>query len=107
MLLPMNTGCVFFYMRDFDTKSMLIVPDKQMKRFYVCHESRLLLLLSSTMIVSQLAPKYKSSREIFVELKVNWPVFLIVLMSLSEFIGVLSASVKGSLKLPAFSHRNQ
>ena len=29
----MNTGCVFSYMRDFDTKSMLIVPDKQMKDF--------------------------------------------------------------------------
>ena len=87
-------GVRLFYMRDFDTKSMLIVPDKQ-------------LLLSSTMIVSQLAPKYKSSREIFVELKVNWPVFLIVLMSLSEFVAFylpVSRFLKATF---AFSHRNQ
>ena len=99
-------GVRLFYMRDFDTKSMLIVPDKQMKDFmFVMNLDPAAVILNDD--CSQLAPKYKSSREIFVELKVNWPVFLIVLMSLSEFVAFylpVSRFLKATF---AFSHRNQ
>lgn len=72
-------------MRDFDTKSMLIVPDKQMKDFmFVMNLDPAAVILNDDCFA--VGTKVQVIKEIFVELKVNWPVFLIVLMSLSVFV---------------------
>lgn len=99
-------GVRLFYMRDFDTKSMLIVPDKQMKDFmFVMNLDPAAVILNDDCFA--VGTKVQVIKGDFVELKVNWPVFLIVLMSLSEFVAFylpVSRFLKATF---AFSHRNQ
>lgn len=99
-------GVRLFYMRDFDTKSMLIVPDKQMKDFmFVMNLDPAAVILNDDCFA--VGTKVQVIKGDFVELKVNWPVFLIVLMSLSVFVAFylpVSRFLKATF---AFSHRNQ
>lgn len=85
---------------------MLIVPDKQMKDFmFVMNLDPAAVILNDDCFA--VGTKVQVIKEIFVELKVNWPVFLIVLMSLSEFVAFylpVSRFLKATF---AFSHRNQ